>query len=439
MNIKVRTVRNILSTASVVCLATIIAAASARAMAAGAAVAPARMSDRWTSEELATIASMRLSQLPPLAKDVSNAVDGSPAAKKLGKRLFNDVRFSRNNEVSCASCHDPVKSFQDGLPLGRGVGVGSRRSMPIVAAGFSPWLFWDGRKDSLWAQALGPLEDSVEHGGNRSQFAHLVQAHYRSEYEAIFQSIPDLSRVPPHAGPQGSPAEMAAWNRLDKNVQHDVSRVFANIGKSIAAFEKSLAFGESRFDRYADAIVQRTPVVQPGLTPMEIRGLRIFIGKGQCATCHNGPLLTDQHFHNTGVSQRDPSRPDHGRAAALTKVKQDEFNCLGVFSDAKPAQCAELRYMVRENAALEGAFKTPSLRNVALRAPYMHAGQLSSLENVIAHYLKAPAATVGHSELAHGAVGHTDRKPIRLSPQEVDELVSFLGTLSGPIIEDAEK
>ena len=202
MIINMRTVRNILSTASVVCLATIIAAASVSAMAAGASVEPTRMRDRWSSEELATIASMRLSQLPPLPIDVSNAADGSPDAKILGKRLFNDVRFSRNNEVSCASCHDPQKSFQDGLPLGRGVGVGSRRSMPIVAAGYSPWLFWDGRKDSLWAQALGPLEDSVEHGGNRSQFAHLIHAHYRAEYEAIFQSIPDLTRVPPHAGPQ---------------------------------------------------------------------------------------------------------------------------------------------------------------------------------------------------------------------------------------------
>lgn len=215
--------------------------------------------------------------------------------------------------------------------------------------------------------------------------------------------------------------------------------MFANIGKSIAAYERSLVHGESRFDRYAEALVRGMPNVRQGLTPTEISGLRIFIGKGQCATCHNGPLFTDQHFHNTGVPQRDASRPDHGRAAALAKVKKDEFSCLGAFSDANPEQCGELRFMVLENAALEGAFKTPSLRNVSLRAPYMHAGQFSSLEYVIAHYLIAPAATVGHTELAHGAVGHTERKPISLSPQEVAELISFLGALSGMIAEDSKK
>jgi cytochrome c peroxidase len=338
--------------------------------------------------------------------------------------------------VSCATCHDPKKSFQDSLPLGQGVGIGARRSMPIVAAGYSPWLFWDGRKDSLWAQALGPLEDAVEHGGNRAQYAHLIQAHYAAEYKTIFGSMPTLGNVPLHAGPNGSPAEIVAWGRLDKTEQDDVSRVFANIGKAIAAYEQSLKYGESRFDRYAEVIALGQPNVKQGLTPAEASGLRIFIGKGQCVTCHNGPLFSDQQFHNTGVPQRDVSKPDYGRAAGLAKVKSDEFNCLGAFSDAKPEQCLELRFIVRETPALEGAFKTPGLRNVAVRAPYMHAGQVSSLDDVIAHYVKAPPATVGHTELAHGAEGHTERKPIRLSSQEIHELVAFLGTLSSPIIED---
>lgn len=114
------------------------------------------MRDRWNAEDIAVLASMRLSQLAPAPQDASNAVEGSPAAVDFGMHLFNDVRFSRNQAVSCASYHDPKKQFQDGLPLGRGVGVGSRRAMPIVGAGYSPWLFWDGRKDSVWAQALGP-------------------------------------------------------------------------------------------------------------------------------------------------------------------------------------------------------------------------------------------------------------------------------------------
>jgi len=101
--------------------------------------------------------------------------------------------------------------------------------------------------------------------------------------------------------------------------------------------------------------------------------------------------------------------------------------------------CQELRFIVTDAPGLEGAFKTPGLRNVALRPPYMHAGQFSSLPQVIAHYMKAPAATLGHTELAHSDGGHTERKPIRLSEREVNDLVAFLGALSGSIVEDAPR
>ena len=416
-------------------LAVLVAAPMVNGFAGGRSDQTVAFRDRWNAADIGVLASLRLSQLPPAPPDPSNAVERSPAAVELGRRLFNDARFSRNQAVSCATCHDPKKQFQDGLPLGRGVGVGSRRAMPIVGSGHSPWLFWDGRKDSLWSQALGPLEDAVEHGGNRAQYAHLMQTHYRSDYEAIFRPMPDLSPVPEDAGPTGTPAERAAWAALDSKAQDDVSRVFANMGKAIAAYEKTLAHGESRFDRYVEGLVGGDQSAQQGLTTQEVNGLRMFIGKGQCVGCHNGPLFTDQHFHNTAVPPRDPASPDHGRAAAITKLQKDEFNCLGPFSDAKPAQCQELRFMVTGDPALEGAFKTPSLRDVALRPPYMHAGQFASLEEVIAHYIKAPSAVLGHTELSHGGAGHSEREPIRLSEQEIQDLASFLATLSGPITE----
>ena len=395
--------------------------------------------DRWNAADIAVLASLRLSQLPPTPRDPSNAVESSAAGAELGKRLFNDARFSRNQAVSCASCHDAKQQFQDGLPLGRGVGTGSRRTMPIVGAAHSPWLFWDGRKDSLWAQALGPLEDAVEHGGTRARYAHLIQQHYRADYEVIFRSMPDLTRVPLDAGPAGTPAEQMAWTALDAKARDDVSRVFANLGKAIAAYERTLGHGESRFDRYVEGVVSGEPSAQQVLTAQEVNGLRVFIGPGQCVSCHSGPLFTDQHFHNTGVAPRDAARPDRGRAAAIAKLQADEFNCLGPFSDAKEGQCQELRFMVTDDPALEGAFKTPSLRDVSLRGPYMHAGQLGSIEAVIAHYIKAPAAAVGHSELAHGGNGPAERKPIRLSAQEVADLAAFLGTLSGGVVEVAKK
>jgi cytochrome c peroxidase len=389
--------------------------------------------DRWSAEELDTLATLSLRRLPPAAADPSNAVEALPAAAELGRRLFNDARLSRNQAVSCASCHDAKRQFQDGLPLGRGLGTGARRTMPIADAGRAAWLFWDGRKDSLWSQALGPLEDQAEHGGNRTRYAHLLRAHYRGEYEAVFGALPALAHLPQDAGPLGTPAERSAWAGLDAKSRDEVSRVFANMGKAIAAYEKTLVHGEARIDRYVEATLAADASAQQVLTPREVDGLRLFIGKGQCITCHNGALFTDQQFHNTGVPPRQPAQPDRGRAAAIDKVQKDEFNCLGPFGDAAAGQCQELRFMVTDEAALEGAFKTPGLRNVASRAPYMHAGQLTSLGQVVAHYVAAPPAAVGHSELSRGP--HSQRPPIRLSAREVDDLVAFLGTLEGPIVE----
>ncbi|WP_395700411.1 cytochrome-c peroxidase [Aquabacterium sp.] len=333
----------------------------------------------WSERELAVLATLSLQRLPPAPVDPSNAVERRPAAVELGRRLFSDARFSANGKVSCASCHDPQRQFQDGLPVSRGVGTGARRAMPIVGAGHSPWLFWDGRKDSLWSQALGPLEDAVEHGGNRTRYAQLVAAHYRAPYEAVFGTMPPLDGLPPDAGPHGAVAEQAAWAAMSERQRAAVSRVFANIGKAIAAYEKSLQHEPTRLDRYVDAVVAGRTADAGVLQPDELRGLRLFIGKGQCVSCHNGPLFSDRQFHNTGVPPRDPARPDRGRADATAKVRADEFNCLGAFSDAAPAQCQELRFMVEDDPALLGAFKTPGLRGVAQRAPYMHAGQLATL------------------------------------------------------------
>jgi len=159
-------------------VATLLLAATAVAIISVAGGSPAHAglanAQRWSAEELRTIASLNMGKLAPAPADPSNAVEQLPAAQALGKRLFNDTRFSSNGAVACASCHSPDKQFQDGLPVGRGVGTGSRRAMPIVGAGHSPWMFWDGRKDSVWSQALGPMEDAVEHGGNRTRFAKVL-------------------------------------------------------------------------------------------------------------------------------------------------------------------------------------------------------------------------------------------------------------------------
>lgn len=390
---------------------------------------------RWSADEKAVLASLSLKRLPAAPMDPSNAVERQPAAAALGQRLFNDVGLSRNGAISCASCHDPARQFQDGRPVSQGVGTGSRRAMPIVGASHATWLFWNGRKDSLWAQALGPLEDAVEHGTNRTRVAHQVAANHRTAYEAVFGALPRLDGLPGDAGPMGSPSEQAAWLAIEAPRRSEVSRVFANVGKAIAAYEKTLQPTPTGLDNYIDAVLRGDRAAASLLRADEARGLRVFIGKGQCVSCHNGPLFTDQQFHNTGVPQRDAARPDRGRAAATAAVRGDEFNCLGPFSDARPEQCQELRFMVSDDPALEAAFKTPGLRGVADRAPYMHAGQFTTLQQVVRHYVAAPRAALGHSELTQrragtAAAGHAEREPIALSESEVNDLVSFLGTLS---------
>lgn len=136
-------------------------------------------------------------------------------------------------------------------------------------------------------------------------------------------------------------------------------------------------------------------------------------------------MLTDQHFHNTGIPPRRIATPDLGRFAAIEKVLTDEFNCLGRYSDARPELCEELNFIAAADHTTQAAFKTPSLRNVALRPPYMHAGQLASLNDVVRHYANAPESAAGHSEL----------KPINLSDQEVQDVNAFLHTLSGSIVQ----
>ena len=411
--------------------------ASTVTAAAAQALNPTPLRDTWSARDVATLASMRLAEAGPRPVDPSNAVEQRPQAAALGRALFDDRRLSRNGEVACASCHAADRQFQDGKPLGQGIGPGARRTMPVRGAAHSPFLFWDGRKDSLWSQALGPLEDAAEHGANRVRIAKLLQAHYKGPYEAVFGAMPALGTLPDDASPSGTPAERAAWGAMPERSRDAVNRMFANLGKAIAAFERTVSYGESRFDRYAQATAAGDGRGQTVLTSQEVRGLRLFIGPGQCVTCHNGPMLTDHAFHNTGVPPIDRTRPDRGRADGVKKLVQDEFNCLGRYSDAQPSQCGELQFLATDDPAALAAFRTPGLRNVAQRAPYMHAGQFSTLEQVVRHYAASPKAVLGHSELARSGADHTDRQPIRLSDTDVQDLVAFLGSLTGPVVVQA--
>ncbi|MDQ5826697.1 MAG: cytochrome-c peroxidase, partial [Chloroflexota bacterium] len=325
------------------------------------------------------------------------------------------------------TCHIPGRNFNDNLPLAKGVGTTTRKTMTIVGTAYSPWLFWDGRKDSLWAQALGPLESPVEHGGTRTQYAHLIDKFYRTEYEALFGPLPDFSdrtRFPDTAGPVEDPVAAAAWKGMTDDDRDAITRVYSNMGKAIAAYERKIMPGPSRFDRYVEALLKNDDkAMRELLSPSEVAGAKLFISEAQCINCHNGPLLMGTAFHNTGVPAAEGLPTDHGRLTGVQQVLEDEFNCLSRWSDAKAEDCAELRFVVRSGEQLDGAFRPPSLRNIAQTAPYMHAGQFASLTDVLRHYNEAKQGPVGHSEL----------EPLGLSSAEIDNLIAFMGSLSGPL------
>ncbi|MFN8483716.1 MAG: cytochrome c peroxidase [Anaerolineae bacterium] len=393
---------------------------------AALAVASCRAETPWSAAEKDALRALWLGSLKPLPPDPSNAVADDPRAVALGHRLFFDTRFSSNGLIACASCHVPDKGFQDGRPLGVGLGATNRRTMTVVGTAYSPWLFWDGRKDSQWSQALGPLENAVEHGGSRTQYAHLIAQHYKAEYESLFGPLPDLSdpaRFPPQAGPVDDAAAKAAWEAMAPADRDAVNRVFANMGKAIAAYERQIMPGPSRFDSYVAGVLQDDAAAQKALLPDEIAGLRLFIGRANCTQCHNGPLFTNNSFHATGVPPRAGLPRDVGRAKGARDVQADEFNCLSKFSDAGQDDCQELLFMTVSGPELIGQFKPPTLRNIAENAPYMHAGQFATLREALDHYNTAPA----------GPFNHTDLKPLNLTDKELGQLEAFLRTLSGPL------
>jgi cytochrome c peroxidase len=381
----------------------------------------------WTDEETELLRGLWLGSLPPLPPDPSNRYADDPRAAEFGHKLFFDTRFSTTGDVSCATCHLPELMFTDGLSLAEGVGTTDRKTMTVIGTAYSPWQFWDGRKDSQWAQALGPLENPVEHGGARTLYVHLIAEHYRAEYESIFGRLPDFSdqtRFPALAGPVEDPTIRAAWDAMTPEDRDAVTQVFVNMGKAIAAYERLLLPAASRFDQYVEALLNRDwRTMNKTLSEDEVAGLRLFIGQAQCINCHNGPLFTNNDFHNTGVPTGPGLPLDRGRATGVQALLNDEFNCLSRWSDAGEQDCAELRFLVSEGEQLEGAFKPSTLRNIAETAPYMHAGQFATLEQVLMHYNHAPESPTGHTELERLHINRFGR----------DQIIAFLRTLSGGV------
>jgi cytochrome c peroxidase len=399
-------------------------------MLGAAAAACTESAQSFTAQELRIIRS--LSPLGPPPADSTNRIDGDAVAIELGESLFFDARLSADDQVSCATCHDPAKSWTDGLPVAVGAGTGTRNTPSLWNVAHNRWFSWDGRADSLWSQALKPIENGLEMNGSRLQTLHLVagDAALQARYEDVFGPLPDVAdaeRFPRAGGPLANDGERQAnWWTMDGADREIVDGVFANIGKAIAAFVATIETQPAPFDRFA-ADLRAGRLRSEAITASAQNGLRIFVGKGNCVLCHSGPNFTNKEFHDIRVPPLAAGAPrDPGRLGGASRLIEDEFIAAGPHSDdPSGSRAGQLAYLDVE-AGLLGHFKTPSLRNVAMTAPYMHAGQFETLRDVVNHYSTLETA----AEPADPAHVEVLIEPLRFSQPEIADLVSFLESLT---------
>jgi cytochrome c peroxidase len=336
---------------------------------------------------------------PPAAtRDVSNRVDGQAAAVAFGRLLFFDRRLAANGQQSCAGCHLPQKAFQDGLPVARGRGTGVRNTPGLQNAAQRRWYGWGGAFDSLWAASLAPLLSPVEMGNNTKTLAAKVRATPRvaQAYVDVFGQAPG----------------------------DDDEQVVVNIAKALAAYQASLVSPRTAFDAFRDALARGDPRAAAQYPLAAQRGLRLFIGRAQCSVCHAGPSFTNGEFADIGRPFFVPGGVDAGRHTGLQQLQASRMNRLGPFNDAGAAdpQAVTTRHLVIEHRHF-GEFRVPGLRQLTRTAPYMHDGSVKSLADVVHHYSEL------NEERLH-ADGERILRPLRLTPQERDDLLAFLRSLS---------
>ena len=324
--------------------------------------------------------------LPSVAYPSDNAPTAEKAA--LGKTLFFDKRLSADGSISCASCHQPDHAFSDGRSKSQGIRdiVGTRNAPSLLNAAFMKTQFWDGRRPTLEAQVLDPFVNPREHG--LTSFDQLIGTIKR-----------DPTYVEMFAGAFGSDAD---------TVSED------SVSKALACYVRTIIGGISPFDRYY------YKGEQGALSPSARRGLTLFVGRAQCSTCHQiGPseaTFSDQQFHSlhVGMERIENRLPAITRRLVAIRVARQATDST-VLGDEDVAELG--RFLVTLDPADIGQFRTPSLRNVALTAPYMHDGSIATLEQAVDQEL--------YYRSAQG------NRPLILTPAEKLDLVNFLRSLTG--------
>lgn len=307
---------------------------------------------------------------------------------ELGRQLYFDTRLSADNTVSCASCHHPQEGFSRHTPTGVGIAgqKGGRNSPVSYNRILSDLQFWDGRADSLEAQAIGPIQNPIEMGNTHDV------------------AVKTLKEIPVYAV------------QFDK-VFPGKGVTIETVGMAIAAFERTLVTGPTQYDyqesyqKYASLepddlaeLKEDSPETYEQYEQLKLmvetnpmsasakRGMELFFSKRVgCSACHVGANLADEQYHNLGIGM-SAEKPDLGRYE-VTKVEKDK-----------------------------GAFKTPTIRNVALSAPYMHDGSLATLEEVVEHYNKGGDKNKWLSDKI---------VPLKLTPEEKGDIVEFMRACTG--------
>lgn len=413
----------------------------------------------FTAAQQAALATLRYDDGPPPA-DPSNRVADDPAARVLGQSLFFDKRFSGRllegdndgsvatlgmrgdaGRVSCAGCHIPAANFVDIRSPHTQVSLGAqwtlRRSPTLLDVAFMPLFNWDGRRDALWNQHLGVMESNREFNSSRLFVAEQIFANYRAPYEAIFGTLPPLddpTRFPALTADttgcievsttmgsrfvcRGVPGDGADYDGMAPADQTLVTTVAVNASKAIAAYVRLLRCGGARFDRWLDGDTT-------ALSRSEQRGAALFVGSAGCASCHSGPRLTDGQFHDVGlapavVAVAIQDTNDHGAATGVAAALTDPLSTAGAFSDgdrhALPASVGP---------ALDGAFRTPTLRCISKQPSFMHTAQMSGLDQVIAFFDRG-------GDRVGGYPGTSEIASLGLSDRQRADLLAFLQTLDG--------
>jgi cytochrome c peroxidase len=425
----------------------------------GAAAKPGD-SPTLSAEERSALTALYYDATPPPA-DPSNRVADDDAARAFGQRLFFETAFSGQllegdndgtnatlgvkgdaGRVSCAGCHLPTAGFVDARSPHHQVSLAAqwtlRKTPTLLEVGFAPLYNWDGRRDAIWNQALGVMESNREFNSGRLFVAEQLFQLHKDEYESVFGPLPpfdDATRFPALSGdttgcvevntPQGSmfrcrgvPGDGADYDGMATDDQELVTEAAVNATKALEAYVRELRCGPSRFDAWLDGDAT-------ALDASELRGAELFVGRANCVSCHSGPRLTDGQFHNVGLSPAIVAvaiqdTDDHGAATGIAAALADPMSTAGAFSDGDRHALPDAA-----NPALDGAFRTPTLRCAATHPSFMHTGQLTSLTQVLAFFERG-------GDPAGSYPGTNELSPLGLSDGEQADLVAFLGALSGP-------